>query len=402
MNKFLTTLLSTYKQKVKAKSFIITTLLLVLFVFAGMNFDKILNLFDSEDEKTVITIEATEEDKKVVTDVITSFDDTILIEPDSKNVLEIDSEELPIKATLTSDGELSNDNRQAIEFALDELNKIYVTNAIDISEEDLALLDSRADLTVKSSDPDGEGEVDEDGFFESENLLNLVIIYALIMLMFFIIIGYASQIATEIAQEKSSRVIEMIVSSISPTQHVLAKVSAIILVSFTQILIVIGSGLIAFKTSSLQETLSEFELVSNEHTVPIIVYSVVFLVLGLLLYLIFAALLGSFISRMEDLQQGLMPLTFISIGGFYIGLFNIMNSDGTLLKISSYVPFFTPYTMPVRLLNLDTPMSVIYIGIAILAISVILLLFLTTTVYKRNVLMNDSNILKSIKKMKNM
>ena len=400
MNKFLVTLLSTYTQKVKSKSFIITTLLLILFVFAGMNFDKILNLFDSEDEKTVLTIEATEEDREVVTDVITSFDDTIIIEPDSNNVLTIDSEELPIKATLTTDNELSNDNHQAIEVALDELNKIYVSNAIDISEEDLALLDSTADLTVKSSDPDGE--TDDVGFFESENLLNIVIIYAVIMLMFFIIMGYASQIATEVAHEKSSRVIEMIVSSISPTRHVLAKVSAIILVSFTQILIVIGSGLIAFKTSSLQKTLSDFELVSNEQTLPIIVYSIVFLVLGLLLYLIFAALLGSFISRMEDLQQGLMPLTFISIGGFYIGLFNIMNSDGTLLKISSYFPFFTPFTMPVRLLNLDTPMSVIYISIVILAISVVLILFLTTTVYKRNILMNDSSILKSIKKMKNM
>lgn len=400
MNKFLVTLLSTYTQKVKSKSFIITTLLLILFVFAGMNFDKILNLFDSEDEKTVLTLEATEEDREVVTDVITSFDDTIIIEPDSNNVLTINSEELPIKATLTTNDELSNDNHQAIEVALDELNKIYVSNAIDISKEDLALLDSSADLTVKSSDPDGE--TDEAGFFESENLLNIVIIYAVIMLMFFIIMGYASQIATEVAHEKSSRVIEMIVSSISPTRHVLAKVSAIILVSFTQILIVIGSGLIAFKTSSLQKTLSDFELVSNEQTVPIIVYSIVFLVLGLLLYLIFAALLGSFISRMEDLQQGLMPLTFISIGGFYIGLFNIMNSDGTLLKISSYFPFFTPFTMPVRLLNLDTPMSVIYISIVILAISVVLILFLTTTVYKRNVLMNDSSILKSIKKMKNM
>ncbi|QYA47775.1 ABC transporter permease [Nosocomiicoccus ampullae] len=402
MNKFLVTLLSTYKQKVKSKSFIITTLLLIAFVFAGMNFDKILNLFDSEDEKTVLTIEATEEDREVVTDVIKSFDDTIIIEPESNSVLTINSDDLPIKATLTTDEELSNDNRQAIEVALDELNKIYVSNTIDISKEDLALLDSSADLTVKSSDPDGEVEADDGGFFEDENLLNIVIIYAVIMLMFFIIIGYASQIATEIAHEKSSRVIEMIVSSISPTRHVLAKVSAIILVSFTQILIVIGSGLIAFKMSSLEATLSDFELVSNEQTVPIIVYSVVFLILGLLLYLIFAALLGSFISRMEDLQQGLMPLTFISIGGFYIGLFNIMNSDGTLLKISSYFPFFTPFTMPVRLLNLDTSMSVIYIGIVILAISVVLLLFLTTTVYKRNVLMNDSNMLKSIKKMKNM
>src|SRR5699024_4805899 len=391
---------STYKQKVKSKSFIITTLLLIVFVFAGMNFDKILNLFDSEDEKTVLTIEATKEDREVVTDVITSFDDTIIIEPESNNVLTIDSEDLPIKATLTTDDELSNDNRQAIEVALDELNKIYVSNTIDVSKEDLALLDSSADLTVKSSDPDGE--TDEAEFFEDENLLNIVVIYAVIMLMFFIIIGYASQIATEIAQEKSSRVIEMIVSSISPTRHVLAKVSAIILVSFTQMIIVIGSGLIAFKMSSLEATLSDFELVSNEQTVPIIVYSVVFLILGLLLYLIFAALLGSFISRMEDLQQGLMPLTFISIGGFYIGLFNIMNSDGTLLKISSYFPFFTPFTMPVRLLNLDTPMSVIYISIVILAISVVLILFLTTTVYKRNILMNDSSILKSIKKMKNM
>lgn len=402
MNKFLVTLLSTYTQKVKAKSFIITTLLLVVFMFAGMNFDKILNLFIDEDEKTILTIEAKEEDREVFTDVITSFDDSIIIEPDSSNVLTIDSEELPIKATLTADGELSKDNRQAIEIALDELNKIYVSNTINISEEDLTLLDSRADLTVKSTENEGEVEADDGEFFGDENLLNIVIIYAVIMLMFFIIIGYSSQIATEVAQEKSSRVIEMIVSSISPTAHVLAKVSAIILVSFTQILIVIGSGLIAFKMSTLQETLSDFELVSNEQTLPIIVYSVIFLVLGLLLYLIFAALLGSFISRMEDLQQGLMPLTFISIGGFYLGLFNIMNSDGTILKISSYFPFFTPFTMPVRLLNLDTSMSVIYIGIVILAISVILLLFLTTTVYKRNVLMNDSSILKSIKKMKNM
>ena len=203
MNKFLVTLLSTYTQKVKSKSFIITTLLLILFVFAGMNFDKILNLFDSEDEKTVLTIEATEEDREVVTDVITSFDDTIIIEPDSNNVLTIDSEELPIKATLTTDNELSNDNHQAIEVALDELNKIYVSNAIDISEEDLALLDSTADLTVKSSDPDGE--TDDVGFFESENLLNIVIIYAVIMLMFFIIMGYASQIETDVAHDKSSR-----------------------------------------------------------------------------------------------------------------------------------------------------------------------------------------------------
>src|SRR5699024_12850648 len=109
-----------------------------------------LNLFDSEDGKAVLTIDATEEDREVVTDVITSFDDTIIIEPDSNNVLTIDSEELPIKATLTTDNELSNDNHQAIEVALDELNKIYVSNAIDISEEDLALLDSTADLTVKS------------------------------------------------------------------------------------------------------------------------------------------------------------------------------------------------------------------------------------------------------------
>ncbi|MFP3490286.1 ABC transporter permease, partial [Staphylococcus sp. SIMBA_130] len=75
---------------------------------------------------------------------------------------------------------------------------------------------------------------------------NTMIVYAGVLLIFFIVFNYASQVAMEIATEKTSRVIEMIITSVSPVTHILAKMAGVVSVALTQISIFIVAGIICF------------------------------------------------------------------------------------------------------------------------------------------------------------
>ncbi len=233
------------------------------------------------------------------------------------------------------------------------------------------------------------------------NPLNTVVFYVTVIVMFFIIINYASQIGTEVAMEKTSRVIEMIVSSVAPVTHLLAKISAMISVSLTQLAIFIVAILIAIQLFDFSEIISDFGLEANNQTVTMITYSVIFLILGLILYLSIAAMLGSFISRMEDLQQALLPVTMFSLIGFYIAIFNIWGSaDSLLVRISSYFPLFTPFVMPLRAMHEETGQAPLLIGVAILLVSIILAILLAASIYRNSVLSTSNGIFKNLKRIR--
>ena len=216
--------------------------------------------------------------------------------------------------------------------------------------------------------------------------------------MFFIVINYASQIGTEIAMEKSSRVIEMIVSSVSPVNHLFAKILAIICVSLTQLFFFVATIITVIYLVDIGTIISEFGLEANDRTLPMIIYSLVFLLLGLVLYLSVSALLGSFVSRMEDLQQALLPITLMSIGGMYLGMFNLFNPDNMLVKVTSYFPFFTPFVMPLRVLDSGTSHITVWIGIVIVIITIIIAVYFAARIYKGSILSTDKGIIKNIKK----
>ena len=107
------------------------------------------------------------------------------------------------------------------------------------------------------------------------------------LLMFFIIINYSSQIGMEIATEKSSRVIEMIVSSIKPVHHVMAKVFAMISVSLLQVIILAVTSYICMQVFDISQFTKEIGLEPNEQTTPLVIYTIIFTVLGLVFYAVF-------------------------------------------------------------------------------------------------------------------
>ncbi|WP_250130206.1 ABC transporter permease [Jeotgalicoccus sp. WY2] len=195
--------------------------------------------------------------------------------------------------------------------------------------------------------------------------------------------------------------IEMIVSSIRPTQHLMAKVFAMISVSVIQVGLITAGGLIAFYFSDTTALLEQFGLETNDQTLKIVIYCIIYVILGLILYLSVAAMLGSFINRMEDLQQGLMPVTFLSMIGYFIALGGMSFADNIAVTITSYFPFFTPFVMPLRLLVNDTGHTPMLIGIAIMTATIIITLLLAGFVYKRSVLSTESGIIKNLKRIRN-
>ncbi len=399
MNKFMTTFNLTFFSKIKAKSFIFTTLIIIAGMFIAFNLDKIINLFDSDDEALMLEVDADESFLTVFEPTLASFDDTIeIVDSDGSATLEIVSTE-PLQAEIRMDEEISDTREQNIQLALNETNRAYVLQTLNLSEAEISQMYEEVPVDFLVASEEGSGGFEEASNDET-NILNMVIFYFSVILMFIIIISYASQIATEIANEKSSRVIEMIVSSIRPTQHLMAKVFAMIAVSVLQIVLITIGGLIAFYFSDTTELLDQFGLEANDQTLKIIIYCIIFVILGLILYLSVSAMLGSFINRMEDLQQGLMPVTFLSMIGYFIALGGIAFADNIAVTITSYFPFFTPFVMPLRLLVNDTGHAPMIIGIVIMIITIIITLLLAGYIYKRSVLSTESGIMKNIKRIR--
>ena len=398
MNKFMTTFWHTYLSKVKAKSFIITTVIVMLLIILAGNFDKIMNLFDSSEEVNTVELEASEEFTQQFSAVISEFSENITVTDEDGDMLLTVEDTVPITATVESDSEISSGQQTEIEMALDSVNRQMVVNSLDLTEEEAGLMAAEINVDFQTAESMADTESGGTGGMDEPNYLNIVIFYVTVFVMFFVVINYASQIGTEIAMEKSSRVIEMIVSSVSPVNHLFAKILAIICVSLTQLFFFVLTIIAVIYFVDIGAIISEFGLESDDRTLPMIIYSLVFLLLGLVLYLSVSALLGSFVSRMEDLQQALLPITLMSIGGMYLGMFNLFNPDNMLVKVTSYFPFFTPFVMPLRVLDSGTSHITVWIGILIVIITIIIAVYFAARIYKGSILSTDKGIIKNIKK----
>lgn len=226
------------------------------------------------------------------------------------------------------------------------------------------------------------------------------LVYILLFIIYFAVIMYANMIAMEVATEKSSRVMEILISSVSPIKQMFAKILGIGLLSLTQLGVFLVVGFYSFKANS--ESLQEgFMGIYGFGDVPLgtVLYAVIFFLLGYFLYATLAAFLGSLVSRIEDVQQMITPMTLLVVAGFMIAMFGLGKPDSPFITITSYIPFFTPMIMFLRVGMLTIPVWEAFLGIAILVATIAILAIFGARVYRGGVLMyGQSNSFKDIKK----
>jgi len=201
--------------------------------------------------------------------------------------------------------------------------------------------------------------------------------------------NYASSILSEIASEKGTRMMEIILSATTARVHLLGKLCGILLVMATQFVIYALPVVLAFlfiptASVALQAILGTRYIWGAIQ--PIFWITASFSVVGLIIYVILAALFGSLASREEDVSKLITPLTLLAFVG-YMGSISI--SSGTehpLFKLLAYVPFFAPQIVPLQVFHdqLTMPHA---IGILVWCIVFMVILFIFTLItYKTNVL----------------
>jgi ABC-2 type transport system permease protein len=226
------------------------------------------------------------------------------------------------------------------------------------------------------------------------------LVYVLLFIIYFAVVMYANMIAMEVATEKSSRVMEILISSVSPIKQMFAKILGIGLLSLTQLAIFLTVGYSSFKHNMSTLKGGFFETFGFGN-IPIgtILYAVIFFILGYFLYATLAAFLGSLVSRIEDVQQMITPMTLLVVAGFMIAMFGLGNPDSSFITITSYIPFFTPMIMFLRVGMLTIPVWETALGIGVLIATIIILAIFGARVYRGGVLMyGKSNSYKDIKK----
>jgi ABC-2 type transport system permease protein len=306
-------------------------------------------------------------------------------------VLSLDEKGLPsavYKAPSITDTDLSNNLEQAL-----QIEKASVAaEKLNLSGQQLSLLSQPVSFKQASLGKNGKTSAQ---LAQARGL-----VYVLLFAIYFAVLFYANMVGTEIAKEKATRIMEILISSAAPTQQMFAKIAGIALLGLSQMAVLLGVGYLVLKQNMNTMQGSFFSVFGFENTsLSTIIYAVVFFLLGYLLYATLAAFLGSLVSRMEDVQQVMLPMTFLVMIGFFIAMSGLGNPDAEFVTVTSYIPFFTPMIMFMRMGMLDLPVWQGMIGILILVVSIMVLALIGARIYRGGVLMyGKTNYIKNIKK----
>ncbi|WP_113883450.1 MULTISPECIES: ABC transporter permease [Cytobacillus] len=408
MSNFMTILLHTYLSKLKTKSFIATTLITVVIVAGLANLSSIIDYFNKDDEERVAVIDETgvlltplQEQMDALNNKITLIaykgseaeGETAVKDGDYKGLLLLSftTDELPeaaYKARSIADSAIPSE----LQGGLQQLKTQMAATQINLSPEQLSKLYEPV--------PFDKTALEENAKTEEELNQARGLVYVLLFIIYFAVILYANMIAMEVATEKSSRVMEILISSVSPIKQMFAKILGVGLLSLTQMALILLVGYFSVKQNldTMEGGFFEFFGFGN---IPAstIAYALTFFILGYFLYATLAAFLGSLVSRIEDIQQMITPMTMMVVAGFMIAMFGLSQPEASFVTITSYIPFFTPMLMFMRVGMLSLPVWEPILGIVILLAAIILLAVFGARVYRGGVLMyGKSNSFKDIKK----
>lgn len=400
-----------FMTKAKTKSFFITTMLVIAGIFLLSNLPRILDSIDGigGDEPTALkVIDTSGKLEDPLSAVLQANESDIVVEPTKESEKELEkqvrSEDIDSFLTLslgeTNTIQAKYTTLSSIETNLPEsLKSALQTVQAGIKADELSLSSDQVDSLFTQVNFE-KNNISASAKSEDELNQARILVYVLMFVIYFAVILYSGMIATEVATEKSSRVMEILISSVSPVKHMFAKVLGIGTLGIVQILLYGIAGLIAFKTAASEATEGIGSFFNFTDINPMtLVYAVVFFLLGYFLYATLAALLGSLVSRTEDVQQMIMPMTLMIVAAFILAASGLGNPELVYLKYASFFPFFTPLVMFLRVGMLDLPMWEPLLAIAIMLVTIFVLGWFGARVYRGGVLMyGPSRSLKDIKK----
>ena len=386
-----------YMTRVRKKSFIILTLVMPI-LFAGMVVG-IIFLSSISDKKKKVIVVADEigeyfpvlknTDQYVFIEAKKGFADFRKNSDESVYATLLISDDLlknPEAITLYSQKQLVNTVESTITSQLNpylsdkKLDSYQIPNLKNIIE------DSKVKLKIKTIKTDETGKETQTSA-EFASIVGIVFTF----LIYSFIFAYGAMVMQGVMEEKTNRIVEVIVSSVKPFDLMMGKLVGIGLVGLTQLgiwaIVALGvsfSGLFLSGSFSMVQSMSKlFEAVN---IAEISFYFILFFIGGYMMYASLFAAIGAMVNSQEDTQQYMMPIYVLILFAFYAGFFSAQNTDGPLAFWASLVPFTSPIVMMVRV-PFGVPWWQMLLSVALLAITVILIVKLAAKIYRVGILM---------------
>ncbi|MDQ6683460.1 MAG: ABC transporter permease [Chloroflexota bacterium] len=213
----------------------------------------------------------------------------------------------------------------------------------------------------------------------------------LVVLTFMAIMTYGNWVAGSVAEEKSSRVMELLITAASPRQLLAGKVIGTCAAGLTQYLAILGAALVGVILSGpLSRAIVGGSGASSPFagiTIPVLIVFGFFFLGGFVLYAAVYAALGSMVSRQEDVAQMVGPMTLVGVVGYFAAFTALSTPDSGWVHVLSFVPFFAPYFMPLRLvLSTVTPLEVVLSALLLVA-GIVVVHSLAARIYSAGVLL---------------
>ena len=376
----------TLKSRIRSKAFLISTALTILFIFGFTNIDRIMSTFEDSEQASALVVS---ENKEIV-DTMKSlgYEDVASSEITEEEARTgINDGEYGVVAFVDGYDARVISERPEQEFTTllqTSLQQLRNAELIESSDVDPAIIAALSEPIQLDESYLGRGGENSDELLSSSAL-----VYVMLMLLYISIITYGSMISTEVTTEKSSRVMELIISTTHPVAHMLAKVTAIGTLALIQIGIFLGFGYVSASGSELATTVIE-----NAGNARAVIYLLVFFLLGYLLYASLFAVLGSLVSRVEESQQMVMPVIMLLVAAFLVAMFGLNNPDATIVTILSFVPFFAPMLMFLRVMLVDVAVWEVALSIGLLIGTIGITLWIGSKFYRGGVLFYGTNAIK--------
>ncbi|MBD3218638.1 MAG: hypothetical protein GF310_10205 [candidate division Zixibacteria bacterium] len=271
-----------------------------------------------------------------------------------------------------------------IETVRSTISKVVVRERLsefDVPAEEIMAATRDIHLDYKQVGP--EGEERGGGEFLTQYLSGL----AFVMIIFTSIMGYGQHLMRAVLEEKNTRIMEVLVSSLTPFQLMMGKILGLGAAGITQMVLwgILGWAVFLLAGSSAFVT----GLIENAEALSISFFLsfAAFFVLGYFLYATLFALMGSIVSSEKEVQQFVAPITIVLIIPIIMALYIMQNPDAPWIVAISYIPFLTPTLMILRSSFTFVPASEIIIGIVIMVISILILGVITARIFRIGILM---------------
>lgn len=234
---------------------------------------------------------------------------------------------------------------------------------------------------------------------------NFFYTYIMIFALYMVILLYGQMVATNVATEKSSRAMELLITSAKPASMMFGKVIASCLAGLIQLVAVFGSAFLFFNLNKSFWAANPVIASIFDMPLELLVYMLIFFVLGFFIYAFLYGAIGSTASKVEDINTSVMPLTILFIIAFLVVMLSMSSGsvDNTAMLICSYVPFTSPMAMFTRIAMSTVPFYQIALSIGILLVSVFGVGILSARIYRVGVLLYGTTpkireILKALRK----